>query len=153
MRLLHNLRLRFWPPRLTDPDFGELLFMYAPRGHSYWECEWTFPRTGTKIGISLPGDENGPLPESRQFYLKLPGRYDEIIASIRPRLAEEIKSWLQQDLPEDIYSVVRLSGLHLEDPTTQPTKWDVMFETIGKKWLAITIPFEGESPGEAYVDT
>jgi hypothetical protein len=153
MRLFHNLKLRWWPPRLTDPDFGNLLFMYMPRGSSYWECEWTFPRTGTAISISLPGDESGPLPESRQFYLKLSGRFDEIIALVRPRLAEVLKSWQHQDLPDNIFTVLRLSGFGLEDPTIQSVEWDVMFETVGEKWLAITIPFKGETPGQAIVDT
>jgi hypothetical protein len=38
---------------MTDPDFGNLLFMHVskwPEG-SYWEREWSFPKTGTVVGI------------------------------------------------------------------------------------------------------
>ncbi|HEX7787780.1 MAG TPA: hypothetical protein VF653_16295, partial [Methylomirabilota bacterium] len=71
MGLLDLLRLRFSPPRITDADFGHLLFMYIPNApeRSYWEGEWLFPSTQSVISIGLPGDERGPLLESRQFYL------------------------------------------------------------------------------------
>ena len=77
MGILHNLKLRFSPPRINDPDFGSLLFMFisnAPE-RSYWECEWIFPKTGTVISIDLPGTEAGPMPEARQFHLNLPERF------------------------------------------------------------------------------
>jgi hypothetical protein len=53
MGLLHNLKLRLFPPRLVDPDFGDLLFMFIPNApqRSYWEREWTFPNTGTVVSI------------------------------------------------------------------------------------------------------
>jgi len=155
MGLLHSLKLRFSPPRVNDPDFGRLLFMYIPNApeRSYWECEWTFPKTSTVISIGLPGGENGPFPDSRQFYLDLPGRFDQILAQIRPKLAKVFKTWLQQDLPQDIFTVVKLAGFSLEDPTVRPLQWDISFETTGEKWLGITVPFEGDTPQEAVVDT
>jgi len=63
------------------------------------------------------------------------------------------KIWLQQELPDDIFKVVTLSGFSVEDPQAQPVEWDIMFETTGDKWLAITIPFVGDEPKEAVVDT
>ena len=74
MGLLHNLKLRFSPPRRQDPEFGELLFIYiqnAPE-RSYWEAKWRFPPTDTSIDIDLLGPESGPLPEARSFYHALP---------------------------------------------------------------------------------
>lgn len=155
MNILHNLKLRFLPPRITDPDFGILLFMFIPNApeRSYWEGEWTFPETGTVISIGLPGGEHGPSPEARQFYLSLPGRFEQILAAARPRLEQEFKTWLQKDLPQDIFSVVKLSGFGLEDVKVQPIKWDISFETTGEKWLGITIPFLGDIAHEAVVDT
>ena len=50
---LRNLKLWLVPLRMTDPDFGNLLFMHVskwPEG-SYWEREWSFPKTGTVVGI------------------------------------------------------------------------------------------------------
>ena len=45
-----------------DPDFGRLLYMHiAPDpAKSYWEAEWLFPPTGTRIAIGLPGTKEGP---------------------------------------------------------------------------------------------
>lgn len=155
MGILHNLKLRFSPPRITDPDFGDLLFMFIPNApeRSYWECEWKFPKTGTEISICLPGDESGPLPEARQFYLSLPGRFDQILAAARPRLQEVFKTWLQQDLPPDIFTVVKLAGFGLEDAKAKPVEWDVAFETIGDRWLGIAISFVGDTAQSVTVDT
>src|SRR5689334_15673245 len=105
MGLFHNLKLRFSPPRMTDPDFGSLLFMFIPNApeQSYWECEWRFPKTGTEVSIGLPGTESGPQPEARQFYLTLPGRFEQILAVARPRLQEAFLEWFDQELPQDIF--------------------------------------------------
>jgi hypothetical protein len=155
MGFLHNLKLRFSPPRITDPDFGSLLFMFIPNRpeRSYWECEWTFPKTGTTISISLPGGESGPMPEARQFYLGLPARFDRILALSRPKLEQVFKAWLDQDLPQDIFTVVKLAGFGLEDAKARPVQWDISFETTGAKWLGITIPFVNDIAQDAFVDT
>ena len=155
MGILHNLKLRFSPPRIADSDFGSLLFMFIPNApeRSYWECEWIFPKTGTAISIGLPGGESGPLPEARQFYLSLPGRFEQILAAARPRLEHVFKAWLQQDLPQDIFTVVKLAGFGVENPKAQPVEWDISFETTDEKWLGITIPFIGDTPQEAVVNT
>jgi len=155
MGFLHNLNLRFSPPRIDDPDFGTLLFMFisnAPE-RSYWEGEWKFPSTGTDISIALPGDERGPLPEARHFYLSLPGRFAEVLEAARPRLQNVFREWLRQDLPEDIFTVVKLAGFDVEDLRERPLKWDISFETTGEKWLGIVVPFVGDAPLEATVDT
>ena len=155
MGILHNLKIRFSPPRITDPDFGSLLFMFIPNApdQSYWECEWKFPTTETVISIGLPGDESRPMPEARKFYLGLPGRFEQILAAARPKLEEVLKARLEQDLPQDIFTVVKLAGFGLEDPKAQPVQWDISFETTGDKWLGITIPFVGDTAQEAVVDT
>jgi hypothetical protein len=155
MGILHKLKLRFSPPRLNDPDFGSLLFMFTPNApeRSYWECEWKFPNTGTQISIGLPGDESGPLPEARQFYLSLPARFEQILASARPQLEDVFRTWLQQDLPDDIFTVLELAGFGLEDAKAQPVHWDISFETTGDRWLGIVIPFIGDTSQKATVDT
>ena len=155
MGFLHNLKLRFSPPRIEDPDFGSLLFMFIPNApeRSYWECEWQFPKTGTAISICLQGDERGPLPESRQFYLDLPARFEQILGAARPGLQEVFMTWFKQDLPEDIFSVVKLAGFDVEDVRKRPLQWDIAFETTGEKWLGITIPFVGDEAQTATVDT
>jgi len=155
MSFLKSLKLRFSPPRLSDADFGNLLFMYianAPE-RSYWECEWKFPRTGTIISIAIPGDDTGPDSRARKFFLALPTRFESIVAACRPQLQEVFSHWLQRDLPADIFSVVKLAGFDLEDPQETLPKWDIAFETTGDKWLGIRIPFVGEVPQKAVVDT
>lgn len=155
MGILHNLKMRFSPPRIFDPDFGILLFMFIPNApeQSYWECEWKFPKTGTEISIGLPGDERGPLPEARQFYLSLPRRFEQIIEAARPQLQEVFREWLQRDLPGDIFTVTKLAGFGLEDATAQPVKWNISFETTSDKWLGIIIPFVGDTAQKATVET
>jgi hypothetical protein len=129
--------------------------MFIPNApeRSYWECEWVFPKTGTVISIGLPGGEDGPQPEARQFYLGLPGRFDQVVTSVRPQLQEVFKTWLHQELPQDIFSVVKLGGFGVEDPKAQPLQWNVLFGTTGEQWLGITIPFVGDIPQKAVVDT
>ena len=155
MSLLHNLKLRFKPPRIADPDFGALLFMFIPNfpERSYWECEWTFPNTGSVISIGIPGGEEGPSSAARQFYLDLPGRFEEILEAARPRIVEVFRTCLEQDLPQDIFTVVKLSGFGLEDVKSRPLQWNISFETTGKKWLGIVVPFVGDTAQQAIVDT
>ncbi len=155
MGILHNLKLRFSPPRTADPDFGTLRFMFIPNApeRSYWEGEWTFPPTGSAISIGLPGGETGPIPEARQFYLSLPERYEGILAAARPKLESVFRNWLQQELPRDIFTELKLAGFGAEDLKSRPAAWDIAFETTGKTWLGITIPFLGDEPEEAVVDT
>lgn len=155
MGFLQRLKLRFSPPRLADSDFGDLLFMYIPNApeRSYWECEWKFPKTGDVVSIALPGTEAGPLPESRAFFLTLPSRFDSILEAVRPRLSEVFRSYLDRDLPEDLFSELKLAGFGLEDPAQTPVSWDIAFETIGVKWLGIAVPFVGDSAQEPTVDT
>jgi hypothetical protein len=155
MGILHDLKLRVLPRRITDPDFGSLLYMAVPNApeRSYWECEWTFPETNTVISICLPGGESGPLPEARQFYLSLPGRFEQILAAARPQLETVFKKWLEQELPQDIFSVLKLAGFGLQNAKLQPVRWDISFETTGDKWLGIVVPFVGDAPQEASVDT
>ena len=155
MGILHSLKLRFSPPRMTDPDFGILVFMFVPNApeRSYWECEWKFPKTGTEIAIGLPGDESGPWAEARQFFLSLPGRFEQILTAARPQLQEVFREWLQQELPQEMFTVVKLVGFGLEDAKQQPVHWDVAFETTGDKWLGIIVPFVGDTAQKATVDT
>jgi hypothetical protein len=155
MGLLKELRLRFRPPALVDPDFGRLLFMYIPRepSRSYWEAEWLFPPTATKIAISLPGTPAGPRDSGRAFYLALPMRFEHVLESVRPVLDRALREWLGRPLNLDIWKDVKLAGFGVEDPDVDPIAWDVGFETIGEKWLGITIPFVGDEPQEPAIDT
>jgi len=155
MRFFHKLKLRIAPPSITDPDFGRLLFMYIPNApeRSYWECEWRFPKTGAVVGIGLPGNEDGPRQAGRQFYLALADRFEQILAAARPKLKEVFQMWLQRELPADVFTVVKLSGFHVENPEQQPLKWSVLFEATGDRWLGITVPFVADEPQEAIVDT
>ena len=155
MGFLKRLKLQFSPPRLADPDFGELLFMYIPNSpeRSYWECEWKFPSTGDVVSIALPGNESGPFPESRAFFLTLPGRFESILEAVRPQLSEVFRRHLDRELPDTLFSDLKLAGFGLEDPTQTPVEWDIAFETKGEKWLGIAIPFVGNTAQTATVDT
>jgi hypothetical protein len=156
MGLMSRLLSPFKPPERIDPDFGRLLYMHIARdpAKSYWEGEWLFPPTGTRIAIGLLGTrEDGPLPESRAFYLATIPRFEEILEQVRPALERVFSEWLSRPLPANVWVELKLSGIGLEDPRATPLEWDVSFETTGSKWLGITVPFVGEEPEDAVVDT
>jgi hypothetical protein len=155
MGLFRELRLRFRPPRIEDPDFGVLLFMYIPRApeRSYWEGEWLFLPTGTRVSISLPGTVDGPTAEGRAFYLALQGSFDRVMQSVRAPLDRVCREWLQRPLSADLWQDVKLSGFGIGDPGARPPAWEVSFETTGEQWLGITVPFLGDEAQDAIVDT
>jgi len=155
MNIFRRLKLQFRPPKLSDPDFGQLLFMYISNypERSYWECEWLFPPTNTVISIGLPGDESGPLPESRQWHLDLIPRFPSILELAKPKLEDVFESQLNKTLPANIFTAVKLAGFAVEDPRANPVEWDIAFETIGENWLGITIPFIGDEPQDPEIDT
>jgi hypothetical protein len=156
MNFLHSLKLRLSPPRLRDPDFGELIYMYIPNApeRSYWEGEhWLFPATGTSVGLGLLGGESGPLEEARAFYRALPARFQDLLRLVRPALDKVFRDWYQRPISTDIWQDVKLTGFGLEDPRARPVLWDMSFEATGQTWLGITIPFQDDKPGAAAVDT
>ena len=120
---------------------------------SYWEGEWRLPGLGCLVGIYLRGGEDGPGEDARSFYLKLPERMEQILQRCRPPLASVFRQWLSRDLPEDMFSEVKLTGFGVDDPNGHPLLWNVSFETTGEKWLGIEIPFVDDVAGEAQVDT
>jgi hypothetical protein len=146
MGFLKNLNLWLSPPKLADPDFGTMVFMHISKfpERSYWECEWRFPPTGNIAVITLRGDESGPQPEFRRFYLGLPGRFNEILAACRPVLEEVYRDELQKALPTDILTALKVAGFRVEDPNEQPVHWEVSFESTSDEYLGISIPFAGE---------
>ena len=155
MGLFDRVLSRFRPPTLDDPDFGRLLYMHIARdpSRSYWECEWAFPPTGTRISIGLPGSREGPWPESRAFFLALEPEFNRIIQRVRPALDRVFREWLDRPLSHDMWQDVKLAGFGVEDPRETPAQWDVAFETTGAKWLGITVPILGDQVQEAIVDT
>jgi hypothetical protein len=93
--------------------------MYIPNApeRSYWECEWRFPKTGTVISIGLPGGEDGPTLASRLFYLALAGRFEEIMASTRPKLKEVLNVARAGSSCRSIHSPEAI-GLRWREPRT-----------------------------------
>src|SRR5262249_51567786 len=100
MRPLKELRLRLRQPRFLDPVFGPLLYIHIPRvpSRSYWEGEWLFSPTQTRVAVSLPGPAEGPAESGRAFYLALPARFDEVIRQVRPILDQVFLEWLGRPL-------------------------------------------------------
>ena len=155
MNLVARFRRVFGPRTIQDPEFGELVYMHirvAPE-RSYWECEWLFPVTDTRVSISLPGNSDGPTEDARRFYRELPGQFPDHLGRARPEIERAFQRWIGRPVSGDLWKDLRLSGFGVEDPSQTPTPWDMMFETTGDKWLAITIPFVGDRPQEAVVDT
>ena len=111
------------------------------------------PPTNTKVTVSLPGTLAGPRESGRAFYLGLPARFDQLIERVRPVLDEVFRQWLGRPLRADVWQDVKLGGFGVEDPDVVPIRWDVGFETVGEKWLGITIPVVGEEPQKPTIDT
>jgi len=155
MGLLNRVLSQFRPPTLEDPDFGRLLYIHIARNpsRSYWECEWLFPPTGTRISIALPGSREGPRPESRAFFLALIPEFNRIIEQVQPALDRVFREWMDRPLSQELWQDVKLAGFGVEDPRDTPTQWDVAFETTGAKWLGITVAIIGNQVQEAVVDT
>lgn len=129
--------------------------MYMPNNpeRSYWEAMWNFPVTQSLVSVTLPGNERGPYSESREFYLRLSERFDDVIDHVRPKIEKVCLDWQLSPLPDDLFSAVKLSGFNLQYPMRDSMRWEVSFETLGSKWLGITIPFVGSEPQSAIIDT
>src|SRR5437867_7875098 len=129
--------------------------MHIPHAsaNSYWEGEWLFPATRTKVAIALPGGLDGPDIKARAFYLELSTQFDHVVKQVWPALDRVFREWIGRPLDTDLWKDVRLSGFGVEPLNIVPITWDVMFETTGEKWLAITVPFVGDSPQDPVVDT
>jgi hypothetical protein len=124
MGFLRNLKLWLTPPRMTDPDFGKLIFMHMGKHpeRSYWECEWTLPATGGVVLITLRGGESGPSTDARQFYLALPARYESILKACRPRLEQVFRDWR---IPKEALRTARFSPFWNESLEQRFRLWDV----------------------------
>lgn len=153
--LFQRLKLLFAPPKKSDPIFGDIVFMYNSKkpSNSYWECDgWRFAPANAKIFVALPGDESGPTEKGRQFYLQLASRFPALIKAAASSLAIVYKEWIGADLPEDIFKALKLTSFSMDDIEGKTEKWSMSFETRGKKWISITVPFQGDIPGKSFVD-
>jgi hypothetical protein len=112
-----------------------------------------FPVTGTRVSISLPGNSDGPTDDARRFHRQLPEQFEGLLSKARPEIDRTFEQWIGRPLSADLWEDVRLGGFALTNASRAPTTWEVTFETTGEKWIAITIPFVGDSPQEAVVDT
>jgi hypothetical protein len=149
--------MKLWlsPPKIVDPVFGKLVFMHIDEHpeRSYWEGFWQLPGSAYSMEVFLRGGEDGPREDARAFYLNLPGRIELILEWCRPPLAREFDRWLNRNLSDDLFSELKLASVGVDDPSARPLRWSVSFETTGKKWLGITIPFVDNVAGKAEVDT
>jgi hypothetical protein len=155
MKLLNRLLAPFIPRAIDDPDFGTLHFTHISRNpsKSYWECEWVFTPTNTRIPIALPGGDEGPSAASRKFYLQLRDDFPRILSLARPRINQAILDWLNRPLNTNLWEDVRLHSFGVADPAGNPCEWHICFETTGSKWISITIPFRGDVPQNPVIET
>ncbi|HMH15759.1 MAG TPA: hypothetical protein VK578_21845 [Edaphobacter sp.] len=149
--------MKLWlaPPKIVDPVFGKLTFMHISKHpeRSYWEGEWKLPGSDYSVEVFLRGGEDGPREDSRNFYVNLPNRIQQILEQCRSPLAKVFREWLNREMPKDIFSELKLASFGVDDPDGRPLLWSVSFETTGEKWLGITIPFVDDVAGDAEIDT
>jgi hypothetical protein len=95
-------------------------------------------------------------PDRRQnhdnFFLGLPGSFQQILALCRPVLEQVYKDEKHEPPPPDIFSLFKRSGFGVKDPRENPVQWDVSFETNGDDYLGVLIRFMGESAMSPEVD-
>jgi hypothetical protein len=155
MKLLNRLLAPFLPPAIEDSDFGTLHFVHVPRNpaKSYWECEWLFQPTNTRIPIALAGGDEGPTTAARNFYLQLRDEFPRILNVARPKINRAILDWLNRPLNTNLWEDVRLHGFSADDLEANPIEWHISFETTGSKWISIKVPFRGDVPQEPVIET
>ena len=66
MNLFKSLKLQFRPPKIDDPEFGQLTFMYISNHpeRSYWEAETRF--AGAVESYTSLKKEHGAAVRSRE---------------------------------------------------------------------------------------
>lgn len=155
MSIFGKVLKRFQPQTTEDPVFGRLTYMHIKQDptKSYWEAEYVFPPTGKVVSAGLQGGKDGPLPESREFYLGMQDRFADLMKTVLPILDQVFQERLGRPLSADPWADIEFAGFDVDDPTEQPCKWDAMFEATGEKWLGITVPFVGEKVQPPVIDT
>jgi hypothetical protein len=111
------------------------------------------PPTKTDIAIALEGDENGPKEESRKWHLDLVPRYKSILELSQPSIVSVLQKWKIDYTSDAVYNSVNLTGFSVGDLNEHPQKWSISFETTGKRWICITIPFIDNVAQDVIVDT
>ena len=143
-------------PRIMDPDLGELVFNFVKHNpaNSYWQGQIPFEPTSDIISVALPGDINGPDEKARQFVLAAGKRFRRIHQLVKPKLRAALQQWVSKDVPENLFSMVKLASIDITDVSNEPADWELSFETKpGFRWCFISIRFEGNIPLDAVVDT
>ena len=149
-RLKYHLVHRFQRNWVDDPTFGRLEYYDRSR----WHGNWMFPPAGENVAIFLPGDRRGLSPGVRDFFETLPDRFDSILSTLRPRLDEIFRRWLQRPLGESLWDDLELTRLEGINPSAQPPEWNMVFELRDEhaESLWITVLLVGDSLQVAIVD-
>jgi len=155
--ILSKLFGKFEDIKMQDPDFGEMTFMEVAEHpeRSYWEGEWRYPPTGTRIGVFIPGDASGLMGEARAFIMQKQHEWDKIISAVFPKLFPEYTEWAKRALSADILSDLDLASISVELPIVLPITWEISFETKEEeeKWRYFNVGMKDWTVEYVSVDT
>jgi hypothetical protein len=134
---------------IKDPDFGFISYElpYKTGGEGFWQMynDWDHPESNAKIGCSaIPGDENGPFKEARQFLLSKRNDLDALWDLCCDELIKIIAVWYPEEKGRDPKEVYYLSSLSMENSNSD--EWEVSFEAKDDYfWTFISFQIKGNT--------
>ena len=136
------------PKRLTDPAFGNLIFMKMsdPR-ESYWEGSGAFRPTGQAVDYFVDAGDDGPGEFQHQFLSTLEQRYDRLVAVVQPLLEQRHDEFLEGRSPEFVLSSISVPG-----PGVDPLRWDITFQAKANPSALFTVSMVNWEPEGVRID-
>lgn len=123
--LYYRKDIYFEERKISDPFFGDLLFMQVPKpNQSYWEGAALFEPTQTKIEYMIDADENGPEEPQRAFYREFVQNYPDIRETIMPLLH---RRFLDNESGEQ-WIEPHIVGVSIPLNDTPDCEWAMSFE-------------------------
>jgi hypothetical protein len=131
----------------SHPRLGELQFsgsQIRPGGPVSGAWELTPPGFAHRVTVTFPSA--GELPEPRDLaeLERILGDLDGIVERARPAAADEYEAMVQEPLPADWRTALRLDDIDLPDPEEAEPWWRLTFWCeAAQHWLVLT--FEGDT--------
>ena len=139
--MLHWLRSRFGPRRISDPVFGSLVYMGG-----YWEGAGYFPPTQQEVEWFVTAGDSGPGPTQRLLFRQISERYAQLEPSVYGTLATHVAKWAEPSSAAPLSNVLRLSGLSVPEKESEDMEWELMFESTIKGEPHFVVAMKGWTP-------
>ena len=141
------------PQTIQDDFFGKLTFMsFKDPAKNYFEGKGKFRPTGDEIEYFIDADLIGPTHEQRNFYNRVQDSYDELVSRITPLIEDEFKNWKEDFKIKNFKKEFTLVAVSIPRLNTNPTTWDMSFETIHDSDHQVTVDFKDFEPVGILID-